>query len=65
MLIVPKSRVLLLLYNEKWVDEYRKVKKLFMKISADEIISIAHVGSTSIFSIIANPMLEVAIVLRI
>ena len=65
MLIVPKSRVLLLLYNEKWVDEYRKVKKLFMKISADEIISIAHVGSTSIFSIIAKPMLEVAIVLRI
>jgi len=64
MLGVPKNRVLLLPYNEKWADEYNKVKQLFMEIFADEIVSIEHVGSTSIPGIMAKPMLDVAIVFK-
>ena len=44
MLGVPKNRVILLPYNEKWVDEYNKVKELFMGMFTDEIVSIEHVG---------------------
>ena len=64
MLGVPKNRVLLLPYNEKWVDEYSKVKELFMEMFPNEIVSIEHVGSTSIPEIMAKPMLDVAIVFK-
>lgn len=64
MLGVPKNRVLLLPYNEKWVDEYSKVKELFMEMFPNEIVSIEHVDSTSIPGIMAKPMLDVAIVFK-
>lgn len=64
MLGVPKNKVILLPYSEKWVDEYGKVKEFFMKMFTDEIVSIEHVGSTSISGIMAKPMLDVAIVFK-
>ena len=64
MLGVPKNRVILLPYNEKWVDEYSKVKELFLAVFTDEIVSIEHVGSTSIPGIMAKPMLDVAVVFK-
>ena len=64
MLGVPKNKVILLPHSEQWMDEYREVKEFFMKIFADEIVSIEHVGSTSIPGILAKPMLDVAIVFK-
>lgn len=64
MLGVPKNRVILLPHNKKRVDEYSKVKELFMEMFTDEIVLIEHVGSTSIPGIMAKPMLDVAIVFK-
>ena len=64
MLGVPKNRVILLPHSDTWADEYSKVKEFFMEMFADEIVSIEHVGSTSIPGIMAKPMLDVAVVFK-
>ncbi|MFZ5353174.1 MAG: GrpB family protein [Bacillota bacterium] len=48
-------------YNPAWKKEYEKEAAMLMEIFLDEIITIHHIGSTSIPGIYAKPVIDIMI----
>ena len=61
---VKRNCVRLLPHDHLWKDEYSTVATLITNIWEDQILSIAHVGSTAIESIMAKPILDIAVKVR-
>lgn len=51
-------------YDEEWKNEFRKIKKELSTALHDEIISIEHVGSTSVKGLSAKPIIDIDIVIK-
>ncbi len=51
-------------YNEKWLNEYKKIKDELLSIVYNDIISIEHVGSTSIPGLWAKPIIDINIIVK-
>ncbi|GAA0859258.1 MULTISPECIES: GrpB family protein [Clostridium] len=50
-------------YNPKWKIEFEKIKAELMMVLSDKIISIEHVGSTSVEGLAAKPIIDIDIVI--
>lgn len=50
-------------YNPKWKIEFEKIKAELMMLLSDKIISIEHVGSTSVEGLAAKPIINIDIVI--
>ena len=50
-------------YDENWTNEFEKIKKEILRVTEDLIISIEHVGSTSIKGLFAKPIIDMNIVI--
>lgn len=50
-------------YNPKWKKEFEKIKAELMIVLYDKIISIEHVGSTSVEWLAAKPVIDIDIVI--
>jgi GrpB-like predicted nucleotidyltransferase (UPF0157 family) len=50
------------LYNEKWKEEFCRIKAMLIECIGDLIINIEHVGSTSVEGLIAKPIIDIDIV---
>lgn len=61
---VERYKVRLLPHNSLWETEYLTVRKQLVKTWAGNIIDIQHVGSTAVSSILAKPILDIAVKLR-
>lgn len=61
---VERYKVMLLLHDEMWEEEFLSVKEQIQKIWNSNVLDIQHIGSTSIRGIYAKPILDVAIVLE-
>jgi len=58
---VERNKVILVSYNEEWKTEFNRVKFVLMQILDVKGEDIQHVGSTAIQSIVAKPILDIAI----
>jgi GrpB-like predicted nucleotidyltransferase (UPF0157 family) len=54
MIVVP--------YDDRWIEMYEKEKKILLNILNDLIIDIQHFGSTSIKGLSAKPIIDIMII---
>ncbi|GAB6440123.1 MULTISPECIES: GrpB family protein [Bacillus] len=59
-----KQRITIEEYNTKWESEFNKLQTLINDVMDDSILSIEHVGSTSIKGLAAKPILDIDIVIE-
>jgi GrpB-like predicted nucleotidyltransferase (UPF0157 family) len=59
-----KQRITIEEYNIKWESEFNKLQTLINDVMEDSILSIEHVGSTSIKGLAAKPILDIDIVIE-
>jgi GrpB-like predicted nucleotidyltransferase (UPF0157 family) len=50
-------------YNPKWKNEFERISKELLTVLAGKIISIEHVGSTSVEGLAAKPIIDIDIVI--
>ncbi len=51
-------------YNYKWNYEFKRLKLYFQKILKDTILSVEHIGSTSVYGLAAKPIIDIDIVIE-
>ena len=49
-------------YNPKWAEEFERIKSEILPLISDDIISIEHVGSTSVVGLWAKPVIDIDII---
>ncbi|EJR50366.1 MULTISPECIES: GrpB family protein [Bacillus cereus group] len=59
-----KQRITIEEYNIKWESEFNKLQTLINDVMEDSILSIEHVGSTSIKGLAAKPILDIDIIIE-
>ncbi|HHV10111.1 MAG TPA: GrpB family protein [Clostridiales bacterium] len=48
-------------YNPEWKNEFKRISNELSAVLADKIISIGHVGSTSVEGLAAKPVIDIVI----
>lgn len=51
-------------YNANWVEEFEKIKKELLVVISDVVLSIEHVGSTSVIGLSAKPIIDIDVVVE-
>lgn len=59
-----KQRITIEGYNIQWESEFNKLHTFINDVMEDRILSIEHVGSTSIKGLVAKPILDIDIVIE-
>lgn len=64
MIIAEKTKVIEVVpYNPEWKAEFNRLKEQLLSYVGDLIISIEHVGSTSIEGLVAKPIIDLDLVM--
>lgn len=50
-------------YNPKWKDEFKSIENELLSVLSGKIISIEHVGSTSVEGLAAKPIIDIDVVI--
>ena len=58
------QNVIVLPYDETWVTAFEDIKNEIMSALGDTILSIEHVGSTSVFGMSAKPCIDIDVVIK-
>ena len=58
------KRVVVVPYNEQWKTDFDKIKQHLLPAIKDTIISIEHIGSTSVEGLSAKPIIDIDIVIK-
>lgn len=58
------KRVVVVPYDNTWTAEFEKIKNELLQVLNDHIISIEHVGSTSVEGLAAKPIIDIDIVIK-
>lgn len=61
MIGLKKGTVKLLPYQKEWKENAENIIKLLKQILGDTALDIQHIGSTSVFSIHAKPIIDIAV----
>ncbi|ANS49138.1 glutamate-rich protein GrpB [Bacillus thuringiensis] len=59
-----KQRITIEEYNIKWESEFNKLQTLINDVMEDSILSIEHVGSTSVKGLASKPILDIDVVIE-
>lgn len=59
-----KQRITIEEYNIKWESEFYKLKSLINNMLKELVLSIEHIGSTSVKELAAKPILDIDIVIE-
>ena len=58
------KRVIVVRYNEQWKTDFETIKQYLLTAIKDIIISIEHIGSTSVEGLSAKPIIDIDIVIK-
>ena len=58
------KNIVVLPYDEKWIDDFIKIKAELEEIISDLIIGVEHVGSTSVRGLSAKPIIDIDLVIK-
>ena len=58
------SRVLVVPYNEAWVDAFEEIKGEIEAAIGDLIVGVEHIGSTSVEGLSAKPCIDVDVIIK-
>ena len=58
------KRVVVVPYNEQWKTDFEIIKQHLFPAVKDLIISIEHIGSTSVEGLSAKPIIDIDIVIK-
>ena len=61
MIGLKKGTVKLVPYQKEWNENAESIIKLLKQLLGDTALDIQHIGSTSIFSIHAKPIIDIAV----
>ena len=61
MIGVPRNKVILNEYDEQWKKDFEDEKLRLLSVCGDKIITIEHVGSTSVPGLISKPLIDIAL----
>lgn len=61
---VKRYEVRLVPHKDAWDEEYRETAAMLKEVWGEDILDIQHVGSTAIPSIMAKPILDIAVCLK-
>ena len=59
-----KDEIRVLPYNPEWRDEFQRIRSMLLECIGDIIISVEHVGSTSIEGLAAKPIIDIDVVME-
>jgi GrpB-like predicted nucleotidyltransferase (UPF0157 family) len=57
-----KQTIELVDYDHRWPNQFRELKAIYLHALGEQVISIEHVGSTSVPGLAAKPVLDIDIV---
>lgn len=58
------KNVIVVPYNPAWKDEFQKIKTYLLEALEDNVVSIEHVGSTSVEGLSAKPIIDIDVVMK-
>jgi GrpB-like predicted nucleotidyltransferase (UPF0157 family) len=58
------KKVIVVPYNEMWKTELKKIKEELLSVLDGYIVSIEHVGSTSVEGLAAKPVIDIDIIIK-
>ena len=58
------KRVVVVPYNEQWKTDFETIKQYLLPVVEDIIISIEHIGSTSVEGLFAKPIIDIDFVIK-
>ena len=58
------KRVVVVPYNEQWKTDFETIKQYLLTAIKDIIISIEHIGSTSVEGLSEKPIIDIDIVIK-
>lgn len=58
------KRVIVSDYDDKWKEQFNQIKEELEAALSDQIISIEHVGSTSVAGLAAKPIIDIDLVIK-
>lgn len=58
-------KIIVVPYDEIWANEFNRIKNHLLSVLCDVVISIEHVGSTSVAGLYAKPIIDIDIVIDI
>ncbi|MFD0681897.1 MULTISPECIES: GrpB family protein [unclassified Paenibacillus] len=64
MLGLPKGEVFLIPWTVEWEKEFLLEKERIVELIGNKILSVHHIGSTSIKNLSAKPIIDIAIVIQ-
>ncbi len=57
-------RVVVIPYNQRWKNDFEFIKRYLLSAIKDNIVTIEHVGSTSVEGLSAKPIIDIDIVIK-
>ncbi len=57
-----KGSIDIVTYNHEWPQQFQELKAVYSSALGDQVISIEHVGSTSVPGLAAKPVLDIDII---
>jgi GrpB-like predicted nucleotidyltransferase (UPF0157 family) len=64
MLGVPRGRVLLTEYSERWPEEFTRERRRLDEALGELAVDIIHIGSTAVEGLVAKPIIDITVGLR-
>ena len=58
------KKVVVVPYDNTWIAEFEKIREELLKVLIGHIISIEHVGSTSVKGLAAKPIIDIDIIMK-
>ena len=61
---MPERNIIVVPYNEKWPEEFEKIRERIATAVGDLTLSIEHVGSTSVKGLWAKPIIDMDVIIK-